>query len=208
MTETASHPEREPDDEGSFPDEGTWLTLPCPEVAPDFVERTWQRVRTADAIGADPDAIALPREILDAYTVPAPSPGFVEATLAATRAPAWRDALTQHRVPEPSPTFVERVLQSLREQPEPARGRGVLRHLTTARMLSLATAAAALVVAAVLLTASPDRVGLPFEVLSSHAFSPDPWAVALSSLSDRGLAVTPDDAALRLGELAGLGIGR
>ena len=219
MTDSASHPEKEQNAEQPFPAESEWLDLPCPEVSADFVEDTWQRARAGwydrgsddepdDADAPDPDAIELPREVLDAYTVPQPSPGFLEATWAATRASAWQRALAQHSVPEPSPNFVERVLRSLHE---PTQRRGVVRQLASRRVLWLASAAAVLIAALWLNTWSDDSILpfiLPFEVLSSQAFSPDPWAVALSSLSDHGLAVVPDDPTLRLGELAGLGGGR
>jgi hypothetical protein len=212
-----STPEHEtPNGENPFPDESEWLDLPCPEVSLGFVEDTWRYVRanlapagaTAgdEADAPDPDAIELPRELLDAYTVPPPSPGFVDATWAAARASAWQRALAHNSVPEPTPDFVERVLRSLREQRDPARTGRVLRGPASWRAPRFAWAAAvaaAILLAVVWLVPGPDA-SLPFEVVSSRDFSPDRWAVTMTSLHDRGLASIPDDPSLRLGELAGL----
>jgi hypothetical protein len=205
LTDPAFRAESEP----PFPGLEEWLDLPCPEVSEGFVEATWQRVRQSlrgeDDAALDPEAIELPRPWLAAFAVPEPSPGFVESTLRAVRAPSWQRTLAGHAVPEPSPDFVDRVLRSLRDSREGDRAAAGARRLAP-RKAALLAAAAALVLAALLpLLAPPVRdPSLPFEVLASRAFTPDPWGAALSSLSDRGLAVATDDPRLRLGELAGL----
>lgn len=181
-----------------FPTPEEWLHLPAPEISADFVERTWQRLRAQHA--DDDRALA---SWLSAYTVPEPSPGFVDATLRRVRAPIWQRIISGPPVPEPSPDFVDRVLRALQHaRPTPVRRR------LRARTWIAAAAAALLLVAIPWSQLFPRRSHLPFEVLQAQMLTPDPWATALSTLSERGLGLRVVDRQLRLAQLAGLEVGR
>lgn len=194
-----------------FPSEEEWLDLPCPETSEDFVERVLGAVQhdRAEASGEP----ALPGHVLEAYRAPEPSVGFVERTLQKIeqeRPQRWRLLLEEQPVPEPSADFVDRVLRALRSERDAAQPEEqTLAPVRPLRRLVWAAAAAVIVVAAslfVLRDNTPTRA--PLSTLSARAFSPDPWANALSSLSRRGLDVAVQDARLQLGRLAGVELGR
>lgn len=198
MTDDSIDPPSAPSPSEDFPSEEEWLRLPAPEISAGFVERAWQKVRAERA--ADDRVIAA---WLAAYRVPEPSPEFVEGTLRRIRAPIWQRLASGPPVPEPSPDFVDRVLRAL-QQARPAPQRPRARAGTW-----IAAAAAALLLVALpwaLLVPRDARAPshLPFEVLPAQVFTPDPWATALSTLSERGLGLRVVDRSLRLAQFAGL----
>ena len=204
---------REPDF-SDFPSEEDWLGLPCPEVSPDFVDTTWQRIREDGAGDAmDP---SLPAEILQQYEVPEPSANFVDNTLhrlQQERPNRWRLLLAEQPVPEPSADFVDRVLEALRRDSEADQPETTEAPIFSLRRLAAVAVAAVLLIAASLqLWSDPPAerapVDVTFRVTPARSLAADPWAEALSSLSRRGLDVAVQDPGLRLGVLSGLEEGR
>lgn len=191
-----------------FPDEADWLDLPCPEVSSDFVEATLRRLREAPVEATDNTERALPREFLDTYEVPEPSSSFVQGTLDRLqheRPNRWRLLLAEQAVPEPSPDFVDRVLAALRVERDEVSPTAPIRSL---RRLAWTAAAAIVLAAASIFWLNTGSSLAPLDTLSARAYSPDPWADALSSLSSRGLDVAVQDARLRFATLAGVEVGR
>lgn len=112
-----------------FPSEAEWLSLPVPEIAADFVDRTLA-ARQADPLAHGdqaPDDAAVHGDLdlaghlltphhLQAHTAPEPSADFVARTVRtvlADRQQRWREALAKYVAPEPSPAFVSKTLAAL-----------------------------------------------------------------------------------------------
>lgn len=196
----------EPDSETPFPPESEWLSLAPPSVSPEFVGLTLARLRDVGLVRRDPldesadrafARLDLPRERL-ATEVPPPSPGFVEAVMAARTADrdqVVRSLLPHYEVPSASPDFVARTLRALREPP-----RREWRHrlvLATGAFVAVAAAAAV----AFLLLVPGSRTG--FEQLlarpdAANAASQSPSVLShLFAAAERdgdALPIAPPDA--------------
>lgn len=192
MTEQASHDALFDDDDFLASDfAATPEELGLPPM-PDFVARTFERVRSErvrtlrDAARID-DA-ELPRDLLAAYEVPVPSADFVARTLATVRDARTEqpdDAeleriLAQHRPPLASVDFVERTLAALRrDRPQVSAAMRLVprREIGGKRRLILAVAAAAVLLSAWWLVArrgASIAVDPHSLVAASEDFSPSP----------------------------------
>lgn len=104
-----------------FPGEDEWLDLPLPSPTRPrdaFVDGVMQALHDEALLDAQLHASDrdLPRELLAAWDVPAPAPGFVARTMAAARDDRrthWHHLLARYIAPEPSPQFVARTLAAL-----------------------------------------------------------------------------------------------
>jgi hypothetical protein len=166
-----SNPEQPTDDD--FPvlhEWDAWLRTPPGEAAPEFVERVLAEVLAGPS---------LPRQILDAYRTPEPSPEFVARTLARVREAeraGWRRVLAAHRTPEASPDFVARTLAALGIERRARRRpwHASVRLRAGAILLAAATAGGL----AWHLARDHEPARTP-RTLTAEAFSSAPWATAM-----------------------------
>jgi hypothetical protein len=196
------------DEMRDFPSEAEWLSLPAPDIRPDFVADTLALVRAEqEQHGVLPAGAAateeIPPALLAAFAAPATSPAFVERTLQMVqrdRQGRLLALLARYVAPEPTPDFVQRTLRALLGDRRPVR-RPWLRH----GLRGLAVAAAA----ALLLFTLPwpqHRIGSVEEAVLrtqpaafAAAWTPNPLGV----LVDYGRAAREPDA-LPLGAPDGL----
>lgn len=191
-------------------------------ISRDFVERTAALVREdlarIRAEAARVEEHRLPADLLGAYRVPEPSPGFVEATLLRVRSERELDdaglqrLLARYGAPAVTPDFVQRTLDALRvEAPPPARLRAVPGPRPAGeratRWAWAAAAAAFVTLGATILW--PDGGSRPAEsgpfaavpvVTSSQEYTPTVLGTGLSRWRDEtdGLRFEPTDGLLQL----------
>ncbi|MHC5063467.1 MAG: hypothetical protein ACYTG5_05780 [Planctomycetota bacterium] len=94
------------------------------EVSADFVDSCLQKVladqQEIASEAARVDEVEIPREVLDAFTVPDPKTDFASRLAAQVgedrkrRQSEWRSLLRSFSAPEPTRTFVDRTLAALR----------------------------------------------------------------------------------------------
>lgn len=198
-----------------------------PTVSPDFVARTFAKVRADQARIRDEaarvDEIRFPRELLDAYTIPPVGPGFVDAALARVREDAGAAALdddalhallANYAPPSVSGDFVERTLDALRLAPRPEAGRlralpeapsSAPRRATAWRFAAAAAAVIAIGLAIANRGSDSKTPEDPFAtvpvVASSQEFTPAALGTALSRWKDEadgGVRFEPIDGLLFL----------
>jgi hypothetical protein len=174
------HPAEPEFPDHTFPSETEWLSLPVPDIAADFVERTLAARQFELAAEDDGDVAGhlLTHYHLQAHAAPEPSADFVARTVRsvfADRQQRWREALAKYVTPEPSPTFVSKTLAALAKDhvpPVPALGARRSR-LRLWPLLALAAS-----VAIVLAIREPTRQ--PLEQRLAEAARPA-WAVGYAT---------------------------
>jgi len=124
------------DDDRPFPPESEWLELSLPTYEQPthqqgsasstgdivggtaFVDRVLQALAAEQELDRQMQQLdrELPTELLQQFTVPAPSRQFADRTaqaMAEARRQRWQQLLARHVAPEPSPQFVARTLEAL-----------------------------------------------------------------------------------------------
>ncbi len=169
------------------------------EVSSSFVERTLERVVADRAeIAAEADRveeIQLPREVLEALSVPEPSTDFVDRVASEVRndrEARWARVLETYAAPRPNEEFVERTLSALRidrsgfrlvpdeqqqqQQPAPV--------VSIWRRTAVAAAAAVLVSlgAFAMLGSDPAEPPELSPALATQTYTPASWSTALSGV--------------------------